>query len=843
MFFASNNPAEASLRTSQDSLIKFIDSIEEGFELLELIFDKQGNVEDFVFLKVNPAYEKQTGLKAANIIGKRKKEVAPASEQRWYDYAVKAVKTAKTLSYEYYNDKVNRYFDAEFIPISTNKIAVTFKDITERKKAEEALKESEDRYHSLFSNMDEAFALHEILYDSRGTPTDYRFLEVNVGFERQTGLRASEIIGKTVYEVLPDLEPFWIETYSKVVATGEPIRFENFSRSLKRYYEVYAYRPVQGRFAVIFTDITERKKTEEALKLSEIKYRTVADFTYDWEHWISPDGKLIYVSPSCMRITGYKPEEFIEDKDLIIKIIHPDDKALVESHYKSIDSKELSAFDHRIITKSGEIRWIAHACQPVFDGKGKWLGRRGSNRDITERKKAERALLESEEKYKQLVDRLPEMVFEIDLTGHVVFANLRAIELTGYSKEEFALDFDANRLVDVEDAKRSGENMKKMFATGIRQTSEYVFVKRDGAHFPVLLISVPILRENKIIGARGIGVDITELKQMQHSLKESEERYRQLFSSITEMFFVAELLNDETGKTVDFVYTEANPAFVNSLGKRSEQVVGKRAKELFGGVGIEDFWLEELSNVNKTGKAFHAERPSKRTGKIYDVYVWSINENLAGVIFEDITQRKTLEKQLQDSERLAAIGATAGMVGHDIRNPLQAITSDLFLAKTELAALQENEQKANALESLDAIEENIDYINKIVSDLQDYARPLKADYKDVNVEDLLVKVFERVVIPDNIKLKFSVKGTVRFKTDATFMQRALTNLVNNAIQSMPDGGELGLTAYKEENGVVISVSDTGKGIPEDVKPNLFTPLTTTKAKGSRLRIGSSEEIS
>ena len=108
------------LEKVQNSLIRFIDSTDEGFELLELIFDNQGIVIDFVFLKVNPAFEKLTGLKADNIIGKRKKENAPTSDQKWYDFAIRAVKTGKTLHYDYYNDKVNRYFETKFIPISTH---------------------------------------------------------------------------------------------------------------------------------------------------------------------------------------------------------------------------------------------------------------------------------------------------------------------------------------------------------------------------------------------------------------------------------------------------------------------------------------------------------------------------------------------------------------------------------------------------------------------------------------------------------------------------------------------------------------------------------------------------
>jgi signal transduction histidine kinase len=193
-----------------------------------------------------------------------------------------------------------------------------------------------------------------------------------------------------------------------------------------------------------------------------------------------------------------------------------------------------------------------------------------------------------------------------------------------------------------------------------------------------------------------------------------------------------------------------------------------------------------------------------------------------------------MEKQLHDNERMAAIGQTAGMIGHDIRNPLQAIISELYIAKGVMAQAPEGKDKQEGLDSVTFIEEQVNYINKIVSDLQDYARTLQPEYNDVDVEDLLVKIFERVVIPDTIKLKVSVKGTVWLKTDATFIQRALTNLVNNAIQAMPDGGELGLTAQKTEKCIVITVSDTGQGIPEQVKANLFKPLTTTKAKGQGL---------
>ena len=150
-------------------------------------------------------------------------------------------------------------------------------DISERKQAEEALRKSEVRYRTLFDSMTEGFALHEILTDERGRPSDYRFLDVNPAFARLTGLKRADLLGKRVLEVLPGTETHWIENYGKVALTGEPMHFENFSAALKRWYEVFAYRPGPGQFAVVFTDITVRKEAEETLQRRTLELQRLTE--------------------------------------------------------------------------------------------------------------------------------------------------------------------------------------------------------------------------------------------------------------------------------------------------------------------------------------------------------------------------------------------------------------------------------------------------------------------------------------------------------------------------------------------------------------------------------------
>jgi PAS domain S-box-containing protein len=144
-----------------------------------------------------------------------------------------------------------------------------------------------------------------------------------------------------------------------------------------------------GRFGHLYAEAMRRELEER-----EERFRALADFTYDWEYWLSPDGDYLYISPSCERITGYRSDEFRENPELLEAIVHPDDRAIVTKHLREepIEGSVVHPIEFRAITRSGEERWLEHVCQPVYSSTGNYLGRRGSNRDITERRRAEEAL-------------------------------------------------------------------------------------------------------------------------------------------------------------------------------------------------------------------------------------------------------------------------------------------------------------------------------------------------------------------------------------------------------------------------------------------------------------------
>lgn len=219
-------------------------------------------------------------------------------------------------------------------------------------------------------------------------------------------------------------------------------------------------------------------------------------------------------------------------------------------------------------------------------------------------------------------------------------------------------------------------------------------------------------------------------------------------------------------------------------------------------------------------------------------------------IFEDITEKRELEKkldlqmsdleklvlqqveQLKNAERLSAIGQTAGMIGHDIRNPLQAIFGETFLLKSDVDSLPESEVKESFKEGLGNIEESLSYIDKIVLDLQDYAKPPKPTLEEVAVEKIIQEVISTMDIPEGVQVTVLLEeGSLALRTDPTYMKRIITNLVSNAIQALANGGTISVKVKRNADKAVLSVEDTGQGIPFEVREKMFMPLVTTKPRG------------
>ncbi|MDD2270627.1 MAG: ATP-binding protein [Desulfuromonadaceae bacterium] len=219
-------------------------------------------------------------------------------------------------------------------------------------------------------------------------------------------LALAEFLSRRIVVTLGQLRALTYELPVKLAADGREIVWPE-SGIKEATHLINNFSDMADSLASQFNEVRQineslEQRVEERtaeLKKSEEAYRTVADFTYDWEYWVSPDGSLRYISPSCERHTGYSREEFLKDSSLMIRITHPDDRETFNDHlHVSLDAAEHTQqhhIDFRITTSSGEERWFAHVCQPVYDGDGRYLGQRATNRDITERKSMEVALREA----------------------------------------------------------------------------------------------------------------------------------------------------------------------------------------------------------------------------------------------------------------------------------------------------------------------------------------------------------------------------------------------------------------------------------------------------------------
>lgn len=283
----------------------------------------------------------------------------------------------------------------------------------------------------------------EDVFNAIGHPTvildpQHGIIAANRATVKASGLTEMEMIGKKCYEIFHGKDVTAPPSGCPMEKLLGSNQFETVEMEMEAFGGIYlvSCTPVfdaDGRLTSVIhiaTDITERKRIEHALRESEERYRIVADFSSDWDFWLAPDGRLLYVSPACLDITGYSRDEFLADQELNTKIVHPDDRPLILEHNDvALQDDQPLSMEFRIVTRQGDIRWIAHVCQPVFDSVGEFRGRRASNRDITSLKLVEaenrRLNMELERRVAERTSQLEAANRELEAFSYSVSHDLR----------------------------------------------------------------------------------------------------------------------------------------------------------------------------------------------------------------------------------------------------------------------------------------------------------------------------------------------------------------------------------------------------------------------------------
>ena len=332
------------------------------------------------------------------LIGQNFFDVFPAARGTAIEEGyLRAVAEGVMVEYEVFYEPWGRWYESRCYPIQGGGLSVYFRDVTEEKQAAQTLAASEAKYRSLFNSIDAGFCVFEMIWDERGEPVDYRYLEVNAAFEQQTGL--TDAAGRTARECIPGLEPHWPAIYGQVARTGEPIRSTEGSAALGRWYDLYAFPVGTGQprqVAVLFNDITARRRSEEmmqaakaVLQESEAKFRQLADAMPQIVWAARPDGVLDYTNRRWYEYIRLTEAEWnVADWHLRV---HPDDLARVGAEWaRCLGSGEPYVTEFRVRRGDGEYRWFLVRALPIREEDGRIARWYGTCTDIQE----QRALLE-----------------------------------------------------------------------------------------------------------------------------------------------------------------------------------------------------------------------------------------------------------------------------------------------------------------------------------------------------------------------------------------------------------------------------------------------------------------
>ena len=464
-------------------------------------------------------------------------------------------------------------------------------------------------------------------------------------------------------------------------------------------------------------------------------------------------------------------------------------------------------------------------------------------RDISEQKQMEASIKQERDMLEDITENIGAGLVIVDKDYHVLWTNNFTKKLSGDITNQICYS-TFNTLENI--CPDCGP--EKVFAGASFVSREYLNkdLQKKGLPCWYQLIATPIKdAEGNVTAALELTVDITEKKQLQEKLEEERNK----FEAVTQNISAGLLIIDKDYKIV-WVNPYAKQLFGNMEGKNCyETLHGNNSicpacgvKKIFDGANIDK--RETTVEINRDVLQFEVTATPMKDQEGNVVAVLALFVDITKIKhmqnelskysekLEDLVEKRTeLLKQAQarlvKTERLAAIGELAGMVGHDLRNPLTGIKNSAYFLKKKGAEISE----VQANEMLDVIDKCVNYSNKIVNDLLDYSREIHLELKEYSPQSLIFDSLAMAQVPEKVKIVNCLKHTPNVKVDTDKIKRVFINLIKNAVDAMPNGGKLTIESKKVNDGVEISFVDTGTGISDEILPKLFSPLFTTKAQG------------
>jgi PAS domain S-box-containing protein len=685
-----------------------------------------------------------------------------------------------------------------------------------------------------------------------------RLKYVNSALAKLLGYSIKEMVNHPFREFLHPVDKWRLMLlFRRIIKLGRQPRYLEF-RAVRRDGSVLYLWSKPSRFKVngktvgfqaIIVDITRRKETERKLAETNKKFEMLLETATEGIAIIDPDENLTFANKAFTNIVGYKEKELL---GLNIRKL-ADEKSLREIRREVEKKGGISRYELVIRRKDGKQRIVQVSATPLFGKNRIYMGTMAIVMDVTEQKKMKEKIRESEERFKKLIEYAPDTIFVMDSNGTFINGNKQAEILTGYKRKELVgKNIFKMGLLSENSLQKAAEDLKKNIRGEKTGPHEFELIKKDGTRIFTENSSFPVTRGNKV-EVIGISRDITERKRMEEALRESEKKYRTLFESANDSL----VLLDVSGRIVD-------------VNKRAEEVFGGSREELLGKhfTEIEVIAQKDLPQVmdvflrilegeegylsivirNKQGQERHLEcsssiiRTDDAIGGILIIArdvternymqqkLEEYSQQLETLVEKRTKQLKETQEQLLKSERLAAVGQVAAMVGHDLRNPLASISGAAYYLKKKLG--KRLDKKAKSI--LEIIEREIKYSNKIINDLVEYSREIRLDLTEITPKAIVKNGLALAKIPKNVEVLNLTQDEPKIKVDVDKMTRVFANFIQNAVDAMPEGGKLTILSKKSNRNIQFVFIDTGVGIAKEVMEKIWTPFFSTKAKGMGL---------